>query len=718
MDVRQIQLKLVVAGCLGLGFLWPMKGAMAQPLSQKLAQSIPSETTAESVEATSHHRCATNTSAHQDSLRLALLETAAATARAAESISESSLALVRIGESYVCFGQPESAKVLIEEALTLSEQLEDPNELGSLLLVVEAAYREQLNDSSRTTELLSDAMDLAAAAPKENYVRYELVSRLATRYVQLGEYEKVRDAVALVTDASLKESLIYSLFFWEYETLSETDKRTVEELFPTVLALLAEHSEYRNESSDPLTILLSDMRFASFGLESAEDSDAVPVDVVDEFILGQQNEIETLDSSGARGYAYLSLAERVAEFGYGNRVIDLLDLALAEAQSEEALLEDSDALHLYVSTQELLHRIVFEYMFAGAVETGLSLLNDIEDLNDQEAAYYSLAQTLTYEEEPFEGSGDALRVAESVLRNADNRLNLYMTTLASAYVNIGDIASADRLTQELLVSVAESSDEDLDLSLVSLVYVLMETERYEDAIALAHRMADALPVLGAQVLAELPASLLEEGEEALSLHTIEMIDSPYVKAIALSQVSEAYGLLEQPDRAFDAAAQALTIAQSAEFSEDPIIAEILAQYGENPIFSGTQIEGEKLFRDHLFQLIFFSFSGPSEDLLALVEDESIRTMLIEEVLPYYGESDGVSEHSEQAYEAAYELRQTAYDAAKEDRFAEAIEAISALTTPLERSRVLLTIAKCYVGSDDVIDDETQRLLQQMQQQSQ
>ena len=273
----------------------------------------------------------------------------------------------------------------------------------------------------------------------------------------------------------------------------------------------------------------------------------------------------------------------------------------------------------------------------------------------------------------------------------------------------------------MLARANSGSEDDFQLSLLPIINVLLEIEDYEAAIALANRINETSSSYGPMALAGIPATLVEKEEDALAWSVLDTIQSPYTRATALSSMSSSYQLLEQSDRALDVAAQALALVQATDFSDDLFVIMLLEAYDEagyfaqDDQFADDQLDLEKQLRENVIQNIIWTFYESPEQLqvlLPLIEDDELRSQLSAEV-----SVDEMLSEFEQGSEAAFEARRTAYDAADEGNFPTAIEAISRLDSPLEQSRVLLTIAKCYVGSNTVADAETLRWLQQIQQQA-
>ncbi|MBE9060732.1 lipopolysaccharide assembly protein LapB [cf. Phormidesmis sp. LEGE 11477] len=657
------------------------------------AQTTSAETTsAETAQSPrSGHQCydlATEQPEPLGEFRTRLLDTAAVAARRADTPGEKAAALVDVSRSYACLGQRELAAALAEESLPIVEDLADVGEKGRLLGAIANIYGERLNDLERANDILLQVIELTKTTAEDSALHHQLSQQIVRTYAVTGQYANIRRYIDSIETISSREN---ALRLAEYTLMnSEADSDLIEELFPEFL-LEEEHFEH---SVRPIYSHL-------FSLSGRGEDGSAPLQqsAIDDLIEQEIQTIELEQNDFHRIYSYTNLADSLHRAGYSERAVSVLEKAIESLEdlqnSEESSNSDSS---MYLGSQELLlySSIVGTFFRMGEADRGLALIEQIEDSPEGSMKKISILFPLIFSfgESVLPAQASSLIAElEQTIRASNQTADetaTHLVLIANAYGQIGEVENVRRITRELLTSDVDRLE--ALTSSGSVILLLSTIGDYEDAIALASSIDDD------DVYSALAINLATQSQEDLAQRVFSDITSPVQQIQTLTLMAEEYHRLEHSDIAFDLFVQALSIAETAELESG----EAYLDYYEN-----SESWRRGLIRDIVYSADRLGFS---ERVQPLIENDSIRINFgldstdLETVLAKEG--DILALPLEDSV-----LRSIASQAAQEQMFSLAIEAVAAMSSAYEQVKILTTITDCYVTSETTADAETIRLLE-------
>lgn len=723
MSRNRIQLRLAIASFLGLSGLLISGRAIAQPIPPEPAH-LESATAVRS-----GHDCydlATEQPAPLGDFRQAALETAIIAARASKRVEEESRALVDLSEGYACLGDVEGALVLAAEARMVIEEIEDESARGALLVDIVEVYQ-QVGAVERRDRLMAEAVALIETLPQDSESQFFLINKLATQYVRMGEYENARDIIDRIENSDYREMAIYGLnHLLLQDTYTEEEKSEIRKVFPELESfdrannyVIAEAAQYP---------IIGWMQQLHRGMALVALSSDQPESIA-EFISAQQLFIEELPDAYARSYAYVALGSSISEFSTSEQVITLLNLASQEANSlEDPTAPFGVAPYAYPMLvnpypyYSLNNSLGLAFIEAGALERGLAIIRKSDNSPEQliqQVIGLSAAYTLMDEEKSVRMI-DLLIEAEVIARLLEEP-EIYLLGIANEYAESEHFEQAQRLSEDMIAFVNSEKMSALELPrsryiLGELIRVLLKIGNYDQAIELAHNRAIELSDSTEHnylTLRDVAIGLIKADQDSLAFHAVDLIDSSAYRVSVLIDLAREYEYLSRFEDAFDMAVEALSVAQTAEFSHDRYLRELTEDRSNADVH-----ELSKVMRGDVVESVIYAFlnSDRIQDLLLLVEDETLRATLTAKIseIVYW---DEYAVDIESAVDDA-DFDSVARQEAKEGDFQAAVEAIALMTSPYEQSQTLLNIAQCHADSTTVLERETQRLLEGIQQQYQ
>ena len=715
MGFYRFQLRLWVVGLIGFG--WLLSGGPA------VAESMAGENTAVEAETVvssrSGHDCfdlATEQPEPLGEFRQAVMETAAVTARAADTVEERAGTLAELSEAYACLGQVELADAIAQETLPFIEQIEAAAVKGDLLVTLAAAYGEHIGDTARMDELLVDAIALAEMLSQDSSRQSSLVGDIVRLYSRAGEYRKIREVVDIVDDEFTRSQLIHSGLFFIQESVSTEELQEILAIFPELESLLSSTSP-DDDDFTPWQSWQYQLHEFVRALHQADDLASV-----DALIAAQVVKIEALPEQGNQVMAYIQLSEYLSASDYTARAISLLEAAAEKMMTSDAVSVSAE-VEAYALGLSLNSRLSIAFAQAGDFDRSFAFLQEMEAVDQLFSKLWSLSQVtqLLPSDERLQAQLVGLIAdTEQTVRVSDNPRQ-FLLQVAVVYFQANEVENARTLAREVLETYGEEARTDSDF-LDYLTGVLFAVGSYEDGLALLDLAADSAS------FRYLPAQLLREEQLEVAWAVVEKMTSPLDQMLAIRNMAEVYQVWEQPDAAFDLSVRVLDIAQSDAFDEAAYFEALYGDYLES--FSEERREEQRnaLLRSayiSLFSEAIYLQDSPENQrrLIQLVEDEPLRMDLLLTFFPedINAEDTNVSEASLSDSAGDSVVQDDSYwssvatDAAREAQFAEAIDAIALIESPVQQSRTLLTIATCHAYSTTGLDVATAATLAQIQQ---
>lgn len=709
MGFYRFRLKLWVAGLVGFGYLFYAGPAIAESTMGENA-TVEAESVASP---RSGHDCfdlATEQPEPLGEFRRAVMETVAVTARAAESVEEKADALAELSEAYACLGQVELADAIAQETLPLTEQIEEASTKGDVLVTLASAYGGNLADAAQMDALLLEATSIAGMLSEGSIEQHELLTDIVRVYSHAGEYQSIREMVDLVNDESVRSQLIRSALFFIEDTVSEDEWSEVLELFPEL-----EPSSSLSSSAYDLTPWQSwQYQLHEFvqALRQANSSESV-----DALIAEQVVKIEAFPEQGNQVMAYIQLSEYFSFNDYTARAISLLEVAAEKAMASDsiAVSAEVEAYSLGLSLNSLLS---ISFAQAGEFDRSLAFLQEMDAVDQLFSRLWSLSQVtqMSLSDETIQARLVALIADTEQTARVSENPRQFLLQVAFIYYQANEAEDARELAHEVLENYGEEARTDSEF-LDYLTGVLFAVGSYEDGLALLDLAADR------SSFRYLPAQLLREDELDVAWKVFEKITSPLDQMLAIRNMAEVYQEWKQADAAFDLSIRVLDIAQSDTFNEaeyfDALYGDYLASFPEEQ----RDEQRNALLRSayvSLFSEVIYLQESPENQrrLIQYVEDEQLRMDLF---LTFFPEDTTVGEASlsDSAVDSVVQddsyWSSVAKDAAREDQFAETIDAIALIESPAQQSRTLLTIATCHAYSTTTLDAATAATLVQIQQ---
>jgi len=700
MGLHRFQCRLWVVGLAGC--VWLGAGMSA------VAESVVEESVAVEIEIVGSHRSghncfdlATEQPEPLGEFRRAVMETAAVTARAEETIEEKADALANVSKAYACLGQVELADAIAQEALFLVEEIEGAEVQGSLLVTLAKIYGDNLNDSVRMDSLLVGAIALAEAAPQDSAEQYALINGTIRFYIDREEYEKVRSVVDIVENPSIREELVQTSLWFVSQTASEDERTRLFQLFPELNAL---NSAARFGAEDYELSPFQDWLFNLFYqqdtlLQGAEQ---------DEFVASQLATIERFPDELSQAYGYTFLGSYLLNAGYKDQALPTLNLAVQKLESSQQG-EISDELAIAVGNSSVEGFLGATLILFGDFDRGLALIKQMDSSPEQlmlkVSAFIQATQSITSEGSQTGQVDQLMEEAEQAARVVEG-LPTHLFDVAFAYIDFGNLAAARRLAQEMQVSFELTASEPASEDYGSLAYLLFELGNYEDGLEALSFVDDS------EAFADIAVDLIEQGQDDVAMQILARITSPVEKIYALTYAADTYQILEQPEAAFDLVVRALEVFNSTRSAD--FMREDNSAYNYGVFNNLSEAELADAVRESALENILYLAESDEEarSLVQLVEDDTLRNQFLESFFSEDTVADGSDPDTQTAN---YDLSRTASTAASEERYQDAVEAVAMIASSVEQSRALLNIAKCYAYSTTVLDAATASVLDQIQQ---
>lgn len=710
MGFYRFQLKLWVLGLVGLSWVCMGMPAIAQSAIEELNKR-ESETVVSHRNGYDCFDLATEQLEPLGEFRQAVMETATITARAADTIEEQSGLLIELSESYGCLAQVEIANTIAQEALSLIEDITDTALRGRLLTKLANIYGKTFGDTAQMNVLLADAIALSETID-EDYDRISLIGKIISTYLYAGEYQKARDFVDRIEEADLHFWVIQSYLLEVSFRVSEEEWAEIIEIFPELVSpqySIASQAEILEDQ--PLLSWQIQLAGIAATLQQTEDLETINALIAEQRLL-----IEDLPELGMQSQAYLYLSFFLSNNDNKEQALSLLETALERESISE--IEAAGYDDFFEGFTPVAGQFSLAFAFAGDYERSIMFLQQLDEIDQ-----LLLIEYLAFEEtdsympllnEAFRAQ--LISVVQRLEQTARERSSPQeqLLDIAFTYTQLQDEENARRLANEILTNYRQEDIGDDDF-LIDLAILLFSAESYDSGLALLDQIEDTA------LFSHIPSGLIYQDRLDLAWIVFEKIASPFEQLYALTEIAITAQDLVQLELSFEIAIRALDIAQADSFDREDYFTYSYGDYGQDSIASLNDEQYHRAVQDYyesLFLDVIYWQESPENQrrIIEAIEDETIQRTMYAEFFPEEVNASEIFTEEEIVQDDGYWNR-TAREAAREERFVDAIDAIAQIESPAQQSRTLLTIATCHAYSATPLETATGETLTQIQQRS-